>query len=52
MVDREVLAETIQRFWQGPTGRSWVKCCEQFPKQAEWFRQLADEVIKVNENAE
>jgi hypothetical protein len=48
MSQREALAEALQQFWQGPSGRSWnapddeKSCCALLPSQADWFRRLAD----------
>jgi hypothetical protein len=47
---REALAEVIQQYWQGPSGRPWASgeksCCKILPGQAEWFRRLADHILE------
>ncbi len=43
--NREVVAEALQNFWQGPSGRTWAECQEKLSPQAEWFRKLADVAI-------
>ncbi len=42
---REALAEKLQNYWQGPSGRSWTECNEKLLPQADWFRKLADVAI-------
>jgi hypothetical protein len=48
--DREMLAKTIQQFWQGKhsMSRPWDgaenSCCVALPGQADWFRRLADHI--------
>lgn len=41
----ERVAQTAQAFWQSPSGRSWIECCEKLPQQAEWFRRLARAIL-------
>lgn len=44
---REKVAEALQKFWQGPSGRTWEECKAKLPPQAEWFRKLADTAMGV-----
>lgn len=41
----ERVAQTAHAFWQSPSGRSWIECCEKLPQQAEWFRRLARAIL-------
>jgi len=41
----ERVAQAAQAFWQSPSGRSWIECCEKLPQQAEWFRRLARAIL-------
>jgi hypothetical protein len=52
MDKREKVAKALQVFWQGKSGRTWEKCCETLPEQADWFRRLADVAIKATEGDE
>jgi hypothetical protein len=52
----ETLAQTIQQFWQGPSGRPWdgteESCCVKLPGQADWFRRLAAHILSAQATAE